>query len=84
MATSYWLKCSKCNQELLHGMQPPERPAYSCTARDMRTGCRRRGCDPQLVEKNQPLAIEDQIRLGLIDEAEGWALLRARKQEVTQ
>ena len=82
--TSYWLKCSKCNQELLHGMQAPERPAQSCTARDMRISCRRRGCDPQLVEKNEPLNIEDQIRLGLIDEAEGWALLRARKQEVTQ
>ena len=76
--TTYWLKCTKCGTELLHGLQEPERPAQSCTARDMRIGCKRRGCDPQMVTKTDPLPLEDQIRLGLVDEEEAWKQLRAK------
>jgi hypothetical protein len=79
MTTSYWLACTKCGTELLHGMQPPARPAQSCTARDIRMNCRRNGCDPQLRTKDTPLAPLDQIRLGLVDEQQAWAQMRVAK-----
>lgn len=75
--TTYWLRCTKCKAELLHGLQEPQRPAQSCTARDMRIACKRRGCDPQLVSKTDELSLEDQIRLGLVDEQEAWKKLRS-------
>lgn len=83
MTTSYWIACTKCGKELLHGLHKPTGEIQYCvTSRALISDCRRVGCKTIMHESTAPLEIEDQIRLGLIDEAEGWELLRQRhKQE---
>lgn len=73
---SYWIGCTRCGTELLHGTVEPPQPQYCSTARVIRQNCRARGCDLKLTQKDEPLALVDQIRLGLVDEAAAWQQLR--------
>jgi len=76
---SYWIRCEKCAAELLHGTTPPAREVTHCiTARALRMACTKRYCKPVLDERDEPLSLIDQIRMGLVDEAQAWRQLRPK------